>query len=148
MLIFHSRFLVMVPQGMFEAICEACPRLKKLKMSFDGRLDSNYYDDLMAIIYHEETYVIPVMSELRYLELLRYNLTAAGLTAIIDGCPLLESLNVTGGYIIHMMDQELRAKCARVKNLSLPCDSDEDSYEEYGPQEGYESDYMYDEFSY
>ena len=67
MLIFHSRFLVMVPQGMFEAICEACPRLKKLKMSFDGRLDSNYYDDLVAIIYHEETYVIPVMSELRSL---------------------------------------------------------------------------------
>ena len=93
-------------------------------------------------------YVITVMSELRSLELLHYNLTAAGLTAIIDSCPLLESLNVTGGYIIHMMDQELRAKCARVKNLSLPCDSDEDSYEEYGPQEGYESDYMYDEFSY
>ena len=39
------------------------------------------------------------------------------------------------------MDQELRAKCARVKNLSLPCDSDEDSSEEYGPQESYESDY-------
>ena len=92
--------------------------------------------------------VITVMSELRYLELLHYNLTAAGLTAIIDSCPLLESLNVTGGSIIHMMDQELRAKCARVKNLSLPCDSDEDSSEEYGPQEGYESDYMYDEFSY
>jgi hypothetical protein len=52
------------------------------------------------------------------------------------------------GSVIGRMDQELRAKCARVKNLCLPCDSDENSsdYEEYGPQEGYESDDMYDEF--
>ena len=155
-------------QWLFEDICEACPRLKKLRMSLDVCLDSNacpglkklsmsldvclldYGDDMDIEVYREEAYVIPVMSELRSLELLHYNLTAAGLTAIIDSCPLLESLNVTGGYIIHMMDQELRAKCAMVKNLSLPCDSDEDSYayEEYGPQDVYESDYIYDEFFY
>ncbi|RLN04832.1 putative F-box/LRR-repeat protein 23 [Panicum miliaceum] len=78
-------------QRLFEAICEACPRLKKLRMSLDVRLDSNYYDDDMAI-YHEEAYVIPVMSELHSLELLHYNLTAAGLTAIVDSCPLLEAV--------------------------------------------------------
>ena len=40
-----SYFIDGASQGLFESICEACPRLKKLKMSFDGRLDSNYYDD-------------------------------------------------------------------------------------------------------
>jgi hypothetical protein len=114
-------------------------------MSFELFRDSNYYDDDLNI-YKEETYVIPVMSELRSLELSGYNLTATGLTAIIDNCPLLESLNVTGDPIIGTMDQELLAKCARVKNLVLPCDSDEDYYyEEYGP-EGYESDEVYDYF--
>ncbi|RCV29702.1 hypothetical protein SETIT_6G033400v2 [Setaria italica] len=131
-------------QVLFEAICEASPQLQKLRMSFDVCSDSNYYDDDMD--FSDKAYVIPVMSELHSLELVGYNLTAAGLTAIIDNSPVLESLNVTGGYIIGTMDQELLAKCARVKNLVLPSDSDEDYDEEYDPEEGYESDYIYEYF--
>jgi hypothetical protein len=78
---FHSYFSDRASQGLFEAICEACPHLKKLRMIMGVCLDSNYYDDDMDI-YHEEAYVIPVLSELRSSELLHYNLTAAGLTAI------------------------------------------------------------------
>ncbi|CAL5007786.1 unnamed protein product [Urochloa decumbens] len=141
-----SYFSDCASQGLLEAICEACPRLKKLRMNFDVCHDSNYYDDDMDIN-GEETYVIPVMSELRSIELLCYSLTAAGLTAIIDNCPLLDSLNVTGCPMIDMMDQELRTKCARVRNLVLPCDSsDDDYYEEYDPEQGYESDYIHEEF--
>ncbi|CAO2168335.1 unnamed protein product [Urochloa humidicola] len=115
-------------------------------MSFDVCRGSNYYDDDMDIN-DEETYVIPMMLELCSIELLGYNLTAAGLTAIIDNCPLLESLNVRGSPIIYMMDEELRTKCARVKNLVLPWDSsDDDYYEDYDPEQGYGSDYIYEEF--
>ena len=46
---------------------------------------------------------------------------------MLDNCPLLESLHITGLFVDGTMDAELQAKCARVKNLDLPFNSDEDS---------------------
>ncbi|KAL6659443.1 hypothetical protein ACP70R_003483 [Stipagrostis hirtigluma subsp. patula] len=140
-----SYFSDYVSQKLFESICQACPGLKKLRMSFDVCHDSNYYDDYMDS-YVGDAYTIPVMCELRSLELLCYDLTAAGLTAILDNCPLLETLNISSGNII-IMDEELQAKCARVKNLTLPCYSDDEYYEEYDPDQGFELD-SDDEFYY
>ncbi|XP_025820819.1 putative F-box/LRR-repeat protein 23 [Panicum hallii] len=39
---------------------------------------------------------------------------------LVDSCPLLESLHITGSLIGSEMDEEVRGKCARVRNLTLP----------------------------
>jgi hypothetical protein len=67
------------------------------------------------------------MTELCSLELLGCDLTAEGLTAILDHCPVLEDLYITG-YFDGIMDAELCAKCAKVKKLTLPNSSDEEEY--------------------
>jgi hypothetical protein len=51
------------------------------------------------------------MHKLRSLQLFGNNLTNEGLTATLDNCPHLESLDT------------LRGKCARIKTLRLPHDS-------------------------
>ncbi|TVU43209.1 hypothetical protein EJB05_09656, partial [Eragrostis curvula] len=106
-----------------------CPRLKELRMSFTRNSDSNYDDNIGG--FYQEKCEIPVMGELR-------------LTAILDSCPVLESLNVPGGdYLItSRMDEKLRAKCAKLKNVTLPYDSDEEYYEESDLEDGYESDFL------
>ncbi|TVU02061.1 hypothetical protein EJB05_52427, partial [Eragrostis curvula] len=116
------------PQKLFESICCACPRLKALRINF--RLDhtSDYYDSDLDLFCQEKyaEYAIPVMGELNSLELLGYHLTAEGLTAILDSCPVLESLMAPesdyydNNFIIDNMDEELRAKCAKLKQLIIP----------------------------
>ncbi|TVU43208.1 hypothetical protein EJB05_09655, partial [Eragrostis curvula] len=137
-------------RNLFQSVCRACPRLKELRMCFNLNRDSKYNDgDLIG--FYQEKYAIPVMCELRSLELLGYYLTVTGLTAILDSCPVLESLNVPGGdYLItSRMDEELRAKCAKLKNVTLSFDSDEESCEEEEEcdlEDGYESEPYDDSF--
>lgn len=78
--------------------------------------------------YDGDKYRTPLMCELRSLELSNYMFSHSALTAILDNCPLLESLHITG-FSADSMDAELQAKCARVKNLKLPFSSDEDEEE-------------------
>ncbi|TVU02043.1 hypothetical protein EJB05_52409, partial [Eragrostis curvula] len=130
--------------NLFNSVCQACPRLKELRMSFTRNSDSNYDDNIGG--FYQEKCEIPVMGELRFLQLLGYYLTVAGLTAILDSCPVLESLNVpSGDYLItSRMDEKLRAKCAKLKNVTLPYDSDEEEYyEESDLEDGYESESYY-----
>lgn len=71
----------------------------------------------------------PVMCELRSIELSNISFSDVALTALLDNCPLLDSLNISGSLDI-TMDAQLRAKCARVENLILPYVSDEEYVEE------------------
>jgi hypothetical protein len=61
---------------------------------------------------------IASMPELRTLQLFRDKLTNAGLASIIDNCPHLESLDLTGCRNI-TMDDALRAMCSRIKKKTI-----------------------------
>uniref|UniRef100_A0A0D3GX77 Transport inhibitor response 1 domain-containing protein n=1 Tax=Oryza barthii TaxID=65489 RepID=A0A0D3GX77_9ORYZ len=63
------------------------------------------------------------MHELRSLQLFANILTNKGLSAILDNCPNLESLDIRHCYNVDM-DASLRAKCARIKVLRPPDDYD------------------------
>lgn len=62
---------------------------------------------------------MPIMNELRYLELFNCELTTAGLSVILDNCPLLESLHITG-LSVGRMKKNLRERCGRLKEVTLP----------------------------
>lgn len=65
---------------------------------------------------------IPFMKELRslrYLELFHCEVTATGLTVILDKCTRLESLHVTGSFIGRMED-DLRERYDMLRELTLP----------------------------
>ncbi|AQL04432.1 F-box protein SKIP19 [Zea mays] len=107
-----------------EYVFQACPLLRKLRIRFRT---GGYYcgDDWMM---NEIIGTFTRMSELRSLALLDCDLTAEGLTAILDHSPVLEDLYITG-YFDGIMDAELCAKCAKVKKLTLPDISDSDEEE-------------------
>lgn len=106
-----------------EYVFQACPLLRKLRIRFCA-VEYYYGDDWMR---KEIIGTFTRMSELRSLELLSYYLTVEGLTNILDYCPVLEDLYITGCFD-GIMDAELYAKCARVKKLTLPYSSDEAEY--------------------
>ncbi|CAO2209869.1 unnamed protein product [Urochloa humidicola] len=106
----------------FECVCQACPGLKTLRLRL--HVPFGYGSDKLAV---------PMMCELRTLQLLDCEITADGLKNILDSCPLLESMHITGSLIGSDMDEEVRGKCARVRNLTLP---------DYDPGEDY--DYQHD----
>jgi hypothetical protein len=62
---------------------------------------------------------IQVMHKLHTLELYDCDLSVEGLNGILDSCPLLETLHIDGYFDKRKMDEELRLKCTRVKNLKL-----------------------------
>ena len=105
-----------------ESVGRACPHLKSFRLNerwtvlqrgfavFEG-MD----DDTGALG------IASSMPELRDLQLIGNNLTNAGLAAILDHCPRLESLDVRRCCNLQM-DDALRSKCARIGNLRLPGD--------------------------
>ncbi|KAL6659441.1 hypothetical protein ACP70R_003481 [Stipagrostis hirtigluma subsp. patula] len=120
-------------ENLLQSICRASPSLRSLVLMYAASYDVELNDDE----YDKEPINggMPVMRELRTLELYECDLSNKGLTDILDNCPLLESLHITGYFKKREMDKELRMKCARIKNLILPCyggscDSDED-YDAY-----------------
>lgn len=62
---------------------------------------------------------ITTMRELRDLSLIGSDITTDELVAIVDGCPHLERLCVTDCYNV-VVDGALRARCAGIKELTLP----------------------------
>ena len=120
-------------KNFLKSVCQTCPLLRKLKIRFS--IDENYYTD-DGIVREKIKGIFTTMCELLSLELLDCDLTVEGLSDILDHCPVLQSLYITG-YFDGEMDAELRAKCAKVKNLTLPV---ADGFpEEYYNDEGYES---------
>ncbi|CAL5010806.1 unnamed protein product [Urochloa decumbens] len=141
---------------LFHPICQACPRLKKLVLGrqkvFANGSDN---DDALDDDHHEERYYphlgswvpmfrpivkkrilqTPPMSELRSLELFDCELNSAGLDEILDRCPVLESLHVTGPSVRGKIKKKIRAICAGLMIQSLPNhqvadDSDDESSDE------------------
>ncbi|KAL6123024.1 hypothetical protein ACLB2K_075547 [Fragaria x ananassa] len=127
------------PQGNLEVIGRFCPLLKSLKLNrHNSKMFFEGWDgDALAIA---ET-----MHGLHHLQLFGNKLTSNGLRAILDGCPLLESLDLRHCWHINLdrewlhhfdlkLDEELKRRCIhRIKNLRLPHDSKHD-YERLAAQ--------------
>ncbi|KAL6843132.1 hypothetical protein ACP4OV_026845 [Aristida adscensionis] len=117
-------------QSLFGSVCQACPNLKKLSLMF-------IYPYMPYVIHPTDGGTIQIMCELRFLKLSDCHLSAEGLSMILDNCPSLEHLEISGGF--HgVMDNELLMKCAKVKNITLPAACSEEFYdsEEYDFEDG------------
>ncbi|CAO2175921.1 unnamed protein product [Urochloa humidicola] len=107
-------------ENLFASVCKACPHLKKLRLTFpepecdiDG--DREIQDGGVC--------AIPIMCELSSIDLFEFDVTTHGLEVILENCPLLETLHITGYFLGDDGEayEELRERCAaRVKNLTLP----------------------------
>ncbi|CAO2168334.1 unnamed protein product [Urochloa humidicola] len=111
------KYVTIPSDNMLISVCQACPRLKKLNLTFIPCPDSIDDEQLVLEIIKGG---IPIMSELLSLELFHCDITTEGLKSILDNCPQLESLHITGSFEYHEMDEELQMKCSRVKNLTIP----------------------------
>ncbi|CAO2176193.1 unnamed protein product [Urochloa humidicola] len=127
-------YMIDPDEKMFQSVCQACPHLKELVLCFASAFDL----DCKKHGFPKEPIDgdIPMMHELRVIEISECDLSCKGLTSILDSCPLLETLDIDGYFNEREMDDELRAKCSRVKNLILetrkrPFNLDEDSDDEY-----------------
>ncbi|XP_058768656.1 putative F-box/LRR-repeat protein 23 [Vicia villosa] len=111
--IFHSFY---EETEFFEHIGQSCPVLKSLKFSpYIETLDSKSDDVAFTIA--------KTMPKLRHLAILNNGLTNNGLLAILDGCPLLESLDVRGCLYLDL-DGSLNQRCSeQIKELRFPSDS-------------------------
>ena len=69
------------------------------------------------------------MPKLHTLKLYECELKGEGLKAILDSCPVLETLHIDGYFDKCEMDKELRMKCSWVKNLTLPTREWSDIYD-------------------
>jgi hypothetical protein len=103
----------------FRTVGKSCPQLKRFRLSQHGfhSFEDSHDDD--------EALGIATMTQLRSLQIFGNTITNEGLTAILDNCPYLESLDIRHCFNV-FMDDTLRAKCARIKALRLPDDSIDD----------------------
>ncbi|KAL5076888.1 hypothetical protein RYX36_015872 [Vicia faba] len=94
-----------------EVVGQYCPLLTVLKFR---RLVFEYTPHVSD----DEAFVIAKnMFGLRHLYMERSKLSSAGLIAILDGCPRLESLDLLGCYNLYL-NESLKKKCLdRIKNL-------------------------------
>ncbi|XP_006659908.1 putative F-box/LRR-repeat protein 23 [Oryza brachyantha] len=99
-----------VGANLFEAIREACPRLACIVIRTEEDLDWNLLVE------------IATLQQLRRLTLGGFDFSCEQLTAIVDGCPRLEFLDVRYCCCRQMLagNGALRANCARIKTLRLP----------------------------
>ncbi|KAL6658889.1 hypothetical protein ACP70R_002929 [Stipagrostis hirtigluma subsp. patula] len=117
---------------MFEEVGKACPELKHFRFNQyrfydlkDSEDTEDDYDSEFKYSKDDDALGIASMHGLRSLQLFGNNFTNKGLTAILDNCPYLESLDIRHCFNI-IMDDALKAKCARIKTLKLPYDSTDD----------------------
>ncbi|TVU43225.1 hypothetical protein EJB05_09672, partial [Eragrostis curvula] len=103
---------------MLQSVCQARSNLKKLVLRFAEAWDLGCNEDDFCREPMDRE--IPMMHKLRTLTLYDCDLTSKGLMGILDNCPLLESLHITGYFNKREMNEELRLKCGRVKKLTLP----------------------------
>lgn len=111
----------------------ACPLLRRFRLSKDrfcNRFSAYARKD------DREAMGITAMRGLHSLQLFANSLGNDGLTAILDACARLESLDIRHCFNVKM-DDAMRAKCARIKTLRLPDDSMDDYDLRYGSPEMY-----------
>lgn len=99
---------------------KACPLLKRLRLS-----SKRFIKHSPVPTDGEATAIATTMPGLRSLQLFAKRLSNGGLAAILDGCPLLESLDIRHCFNI-VMNYEMRARCSRVKTLRRPHDPTDD----------------------
>jgi hypothetical protein len=78
---------------LFEIVWEACPHLEKLRVHNLWMTPQNIFSELIET---DPFGISTTMCKLRAFELFNFEITARELEAILDTCPLLESLHVTG----------------------------------------------------
>ncbi|KAG2584356.1 hypothetical protein PVAP13_6KG300700 [Panicum virgatum] len=125
--VYFSNIIEDRDENMLQSICKACPHLNKLILMYAASFDLECNEDE----YSKERIdgEIPLMPKLHTLKLYECELKGEGLKAILDSCPVLETLHIDGYFDKCEMDKELRMKCARVKNLTLPTREWSDIYD-------------------
>ncbi|KAJ3688884.1 hypothetical protein LUZ61_018048 [Rhynchospora tenuis] len=99
-----------------EILGTACPHLKSFRLIHtcytmpppdpDNEEEISNDDEALGIA--------KTMHQLRHLKLIGNRLTNEGLTAILDGCPHLETLDIRGCFKVNI-DADVYARCARLK---------------------------------
>ncbi|KAL6640308.1 hypothetical protein ACP70R_015454 [Stipagrostis hirtigluma subsp. patula] len=112
--------------SMYGNVCEtvgkACPNLQCFRLNERWTILHSEFAAYEGMDDDTEALGIAgTMSGLQDLQLIGNNLTNDGLMAILDHCPHLESLDIRQCYNVQM-DDALRSKCARIRNLKLPLD--------------------------
>ncbi|XP_052145349.1 putative F-box/LRR-repeat protein 23 [Oryza glaberrima] len=104
------------------SVGKACPELKCFRLNERYTLQMDYAaPDIMD----DDTEALGIasnMPKLRELQLIGNKLTNDGLMSILDHCQHLESLDIRQCYSIQM-DDALKSKCSRIRDLKLPHDS-------------------------
>ena len=115
--------------GTCEAVGGACPLLKRLRLN-----RKQFFKWNTSNIDREATAIAATMRGLRSLQLFANPLGSHGLTAILDGCTLLESLDIRHCFNVEMMGGEaIRARRPGIKTLRLPGDSTADYDLDFDP---------------
>ncbi|KAJ1398187.1 Leucine-rich repeat [Sesbania bispinosa] len=102
-----------------EAIGRCCPLLKVFKFNWPLSDLGVKCDDVALAI-------AKTMPQLRHLQLKRNPLGEDGLLAILDGCPLLQSLDLQGCSIINVSGSLMKRCEEQIKDLQLPYDWQDD----------------------
>ncbi|KAJ4876481.1 F-box protein SKIP19 [Raphanus sativus] len=106
-----------------KAAGQSCPNLKKLRLNSDFEPPRSYNDEFND---KQALGIAESMPELRHLQLVGNTLTNTGLTAILDGCPHLEDLDLRKCFNVRLAG-DLEKRCSeRIKELRRPDDSTAD----------------------
>lgn len=102
----------------------SCPLLKVLKLA-RSPIQYRVYD-----VDDDEAFVIAkTMSGLSHLNIIGNELSNVGLLAILDGCPLLQALDIRRCYNLNL-SESLRKRCLeQIKDLRLPVVYDYEDYD-------------------
>lgn len=120
-----------------------CFRLNERWADFHKRFDAAY--ERMDID-PEASWIANSMPGLQVLQLIDSEVTNDGLMAILEHCPHLESLDIRMCYDLQI-DDAMKSKCARIRNLKLPHDPISDfKYRAYDDNEDYSEDYSGSDF--
>ncbi|KAG0516835.1 hypothetical protein BDA96_09G036700 [Sorghum bicolor] len=109
--------------SMCETAGRACPQLKCFRLNERWCILQSEFAPYEGMDDDTEALgIASTMPGLQELQLIGNQLTNDGLMAILDRCPRLESLDIRQCYNIQM-DDALKLKCARIRDLKLPHDS-------------------------
>ncbi|XP_006647223.2 putative F-box/LRR-repeat protein 23 [Oryza brachyantha] len=119
------------------SVGKACPELKCFRLNERYTFPMDY---AAPGVMDDDTGALGIasnMPNLRELQLIGNKLTNDGLMSILDHCQHLESLDIRQCYSIQM-DDALKSKCARIRDVKLPHDSISDfKYRAYIVSTGY-----------
>ncbi|XP_074267300.1 F-box protein SKIP19-like [Silene latifolia] len=104
------------------AIINACPSLTTFKFNKLGGFEGSY-----EACDEEALAIAGRMPELRHLQLIENNMTSVGLTAILDACPHLQSLELRECYELHLTPSLRKRLSEEIKDLQYSS-SDSDEY--------------------